>query len=205
MSDCLKHIYILINWQVRTFRAGRACLPHFPFFKLEPITFFLMEQQQDLTGVLLQAASIVEAEVDKRLEELKDIDDMQALRAQRMAILKKQHENRAKWLAAGHGKVFFLFQKKFLFLFLFFSQLNEISTEKEFFAQTKEAEKGIVHFHKPENKYSDELSQHLRKLAEHHIEVKFMIINAEKSPFLVDRLGIRFVTSCLVICIVGHY
>ena len=66
-----------------------------------------MAQQQDLTGVLLQAASIVEAEVDKRLDELKDIDDMQALRAQRLAILKKQSENRSKWLAAGHGKVLF--------------------------------------------------------------------------------------------------
>ena len=33
----------------------------------------------------------------------------------------------------------------------------------------------------------------MRKLSEYHIEVKFMIINAEKCPFLVERLGIRFV------------
>ena len=65
-----------------------------------------MAQQQDISGVLLQAASLVEAEVDKRLEELKDIDDLAALRAQRLAILKKQAENREKWIAAGHGKVF---------------------------------------------------------------------------------------------------
>ena len=74
-----------------------------------------------------------------------------------------------------------------------FLKLNEITTEKDFFTQTKEVEKGCVQFHRPDNRYSDELSQHIRKLAEHHIEIKFWLINAEKSPFLVDRLGIRFV------------
>lgn len=66
-----------------------------------------MAQQQDITDVVLKAAAIVEKEVDKRLDELKDVDDMAALRAKRLAILKKQSENRQRWIEAGHGKVYF--------------------------------------------------------------------------------------------------
>jgi hypothetical protein len=57
---------------------------------------------------------------------------------------------------------------------------------------TKECERGIVHFHRPSSEYSDLLKQHIRRLAEIHIETKFMLLDAEKSPFLSDRLKIRF-------------
>ncbi|KAH7822772.1 putative ATP binding protein associated with cell differentiation [Monocercomonoides exilis] len=140
-----------------------------------------VQPQQDISGILLQAAEIVEKEVDKRLEELKEVDDLSALRAQRLAKLKKQQEMRQKWLAAGHGK------------------LNEITDEKEFFAQTKECERGLVHFHRPSSEFSDILGTHLRKIAELHIECKFVQINAEKAPFLTERLNIKIIPTLLII------
>jgi hypothetical protein len=65
--------------------------------------------QQDITDAVLKAAEVIESEVDKRLEDLKAVDDFEALRAQRLALLKKQAENRQKWIAAGHGKVWLPF------------------------------------------------------------------------------------------------
>ncbi|KAA6395950.1 MAG: putative Thioredoxin domain [Streblomastix strix] len=135
----------------------------------------------DIGQVLLQAAEVIESEVDKRLEELNEVDDFEALRAQRLAQLKKKQENRMKWLHEGHGKI------------------NEVVEEKDFFNETRGVERCIVHFHRPQSKYSDLLGQHLQKLAELHIETKFVRINAEKSPFLCTRLGVTIIPTLSLI------
>ena len=42
------------------------------------------------------------------------------------------------------------------------------------------------------------MDKHLKILAEKHVETKFVKINAEKTPFFVDKLSIRVLPSVVV-------
>ncbi|KAK2964996.1 putative Thioredoxin [Blattamonas nauphoetae] len=137
--------------------------------------------QPDLGNALLQTASTIEGVIDQQLDQLKEIDDFEALRALRLQQLKKEQENRQRWLHLGHGTV------------------TIIQTEKDFFNETKGSEHCIVHFHRPSSKYSDILGQHLKKLSEMHLETKFCQINAEKSQFLCERLEITIIPTLVFI------
>jgi len=115
-----------------------------------------------------------------RLETLGD-DDLEILRRRRIAEMKRQAERRREWRFNGHG------------------HLSHLS-EKEFFDVTKKSERVVLCFYRPgSNRYSDDLIHHLRKLAENHLEAKFVVLDATKSPFLTDRLKIWCLPSITLI------
>merc|ERR1712083_247856 len=57
----------------------------------------------------------------------------------------------------------------------------------------------VIHFYRDETFRCKILDKHLQILAKKHIETKFCKINAEKTPFLCDRLKIRVIPSVLLI------
>ncbi|XP_047338391.1 thioredoxin domain-containing protein 9 homolog [Impatiens glandulifera] len=123
-----------------------------------------------------QVISVAKAYEDKLDEEISaldrlDEDDLEALRERRLHQMKKMAEKRSRWLALGHG------------------EYSEIPVEKEFFSIVKASDRVVCHFYR-ENWPCKVVDKHLSLLAKQHIETRFVKINAEKSPFLAEKLKI---------------
>jgi len=132
---------------------------------------------------LLNAAKIMEEQVDQEIKDLEklDEDDLEAIRRRKLDMMKKMQEKKQEWKAAGHG------------------EYSEIPEEKEFFTVTKGSDKCVVHFYRDETFRCKILDKHFNILAKKHNETKFCKINAEKCPFLCDRLKIRVIPTVLMI------
>jgi len=137
----------------------------------------LVEQQ------LVAATQIIEQQLDAEIDRLDhlDGDDLDAIRRERMAQMKKRQSKRQEWIQNGHG------------------DYTELYEEKEFFETTKKSENVVCHFYRDQFDRCKIVDKHLSILAKKHIETKFVKINAEKAPFLTERLKIRVLPSmCLV-------
>lgn len=127
-----------------------------------------MEQQ------LLHAANVMEQQVDAEIQKMEqmDDDDFESLRRKRMDTIKKAQAQKQDWLATGHGKYY------------------EIANEKEFFDECKKSKQVVCHFYRDSTFRCKIIDKHLAILAPKHLETKFIKINVEKCPFLVERLRI---------------
>jgi len=139
-----------------------------------------------LQGVTQMIEKKVDQEIEKVDAELKaletmDDDELEMLREKRREALKKAQDQKQEWLANGHGKY------------------EEVATEKDFFEATKKSKNVVAHFYIDSSFRCKIVDKHLAILAPKHLETKFLKINAEKSPFLTERLKIKVMpTICLV-------
>lgn len=107
-------------------------------------------------------------------------DDFEILRRRRMEALKKQQQQKQEWLSQGHG------------------DYTEITMEKEFFDQSKTSKNLVCHFYRDSTFRCKIIDKHMALLAPKHLEAKFLRINVEKCPFLVERLKIKVLpTVCI--------
>ncbi|XP_059647859.1 thioredoxin domain-containing protein 9 homolog [Cornus florida] len=129
--------------------------------------------QEILEKQVLSVVKAVEDKIDDEIAALDrlDDDDLEALRERRLQQMKKMAEKRSRWIALGHG------------------DYSEIPAEKEFFSVVKASERVVCHFYR-ENWPCKVMDKHLSILAKQHIETRFVKINAEKSPFLAEKLKI---------------
>lgn len=132
---------------------------------------------------LVAAAELVERQLDQEIEKLDNIDinDLDKLREKRLQELKKQHEQKQTWLSLGHG------------------EYSELTTEKEFFDIGKKSENIVCLFYKNDVPRCKILDHHLRLLVKKHLEAKFCKINAEKCPFLIERLRIKHIPTIALV------
>ena len=119
-------------------------------------------------NVMAQVANTVAGEMEKaidaeidRLDNLKE-DDFQELRRKRIEEMRKDANNKEKWKREGHGK------------------LVELGGEKEFFDLVKRSQRVVALFCRAGNKFADELKEHLAVIAGHHMETRFVLLDAEK-------------------------
>lgn len=68
-------------------------------------------------------------------------------------------------------------------------EYSEIPTEKEFFSVVKASERVVCHFYR-DNWPCKVMDKHISILAKQHVETRFVKINAEKSPYLAEKLRI---------------
>jgi len=147
-----------------------------------------MAGQMDQLGAILgdqlmKTAQVMEEQVDaemKRLETM-DEDDLEILKRQRIEAMKKLQEKKQQWMQQAHG------------------EYEEIPEEKEFFNVTKNSENVVCHFYREETQRCKIFDKHLSILAKKHIETKFCKIDAEKCPFLCDRLKIRTIPTLILV------
>ncbi|XP_062604928.1 thioredoxin domain-containing protein 9-like [Saccostrea cucullata] len=130
--------------------------------------------QNALEHQLLEATRIMEQQVDAEIEKLDrmDDDDFDKLRERRLEAMRQAQKQKQELLAKGHGKYY------------------EIATEKDFFDECKRSKKVVCHFYRDSTFRCKIVDKHLEILAPKHVETKFIKINAEKCPFLVERLRI---------------
>lgn len=131
---------------------------------------------------LLTVASAVESQIDAQILELENLDDtdFEKLREKRLEEMKREAGKRQIWKAKGQGVY------------------GEISSEKEFFKRVKESERVVCHFFR-ENWPCKVLDKHLDELAKDHLETLFIKINAEKSPFLTEKLKISVLPTLALV------
>ncbi|CAI5474793.1 unnamed protein product [Closterium sp. Yama58-4] len=119
---------------------------------------------------LLRFGQALESVIDAEIEKI-ETDDIQQLRERRLKELKQQAQKKQEWLAAGHG------------------HYKELSSEKEFFSEVKTSDNVVCHFFRS-SRPCQIMDKHLEILAREHLEAKFLKINAEKSPYLAEKLRI---------------
>lgn len=129
--------------------------------------------QEILEKQVLTVVKAVEDKIDDEISALDrlDLEDIEVLRERRLQQMKKMAEKRRQWVALGHG------------------EYSEIQAEKDFFTIVKASDRVVCHFYR-ENWPCKVMDKHLSILAKQHIETRFVKINAEKSPFLTEKLKI---------------
>ncbi|XP_062089787.1 thioredoxin domain-containing protein 9 homolog [Humulus lupulus] len=129
--------------------------------------------QEILEKQVLTVVKAVEDKIDDEIAALDrlDTDDIEVLRERRLQQMKKMAEKRSRWISLGHG------------------DYSEIPSEKDFFTVVKASDRVVCHFYR-ENWPCKVMDKHLSILAKQHIETRFVKINAEKSPFLSEKLKI---------------
>lgn len=136
-----------------------------------------------LQGQLITAAQQLERQLDSELNRLEtlDTDDIQALRDQRLKELKKHAQQKQEWLNNGHGVY------------------SELPDEKEFFESSKKSANIVCHFYRDGAERCKIVDKHLQILAKNHVEARFCKVNAEKCPFLTQRLRIKIIPTIALI------
>lgn len=129
--------------------------------------------QEIIEKQVLTVAKAVEDKIDDEIAALDklDLDDIEVLRERRLQQMKKMAEKRSRWVSLGHG------------------DYSEIFSEKDFFSIVKASDRVVCHFYR-ENWPCKVVDKHLGILAKQHIETRFIKIQAEKSPFLAEKLKI---------------
>merc|ERR1711934_1161244 len=140
--------------------------------------------QEDIKEkMVLGMAAKLEAGIDAQLNSMEDEDtSIEALRKRRIQQMQKDAKMKKELLAIGHGKY------------------EEIADEKEFFAAAKKSELMVCHFHRDETWRCKIVDKHLKALAPKCWKTRFVKINAERSPFLTERLRVMMLPT--ITCVV---
>jgi len=128
---------------------------------------------------LIQATQAVEEQLDAELNRLEKLSegDIEKMRAQRLESMKHEHKKRQEWLANGHG------------------EYEDLPGEKELFDITKKSERIVCHFYRDSTMRCKIVDKHLEILARKHIETKFVKLNVDRAPFMVERLHIKILPT----------
>ncbi|CAK1591449.1 unnamed protein product [Parnassius mnemosyne] len=129
--------------------------------------------------VLKHVAQTVEKQLDSELERLDTLDsnDLEAIRQQRIAEMKKRAQQKQEWIANGHG------------------EYTEIDGEKEFFVVCNKSDNVVCHFYRADTPRCRIVDMHLKTLAKKHVETRFVKLDVERAPFLTSRLKIRVIPT----------
>jgi hypothetical protein len=78
-------------------------------------------------------------------------------------------------------------------------EYRECHDQKQFFEEVKKEQRAVIHFYRPSTRRCEILDKHLAALAHKHIETKFMRVDAEKSPFIAERLKIWMLPTLVLV------
>lgn len=139
--------------------------------------------QQIAGAAMLDHAQETERKLDAKIEKLEqmDEDDFEKLREKRRLALMKQHTQKQEWISNGHGRY------------------SELPDQEAFFAAVKKSPRLAIHFYRPTTARCQIVDARLEKLAGKHVETKFCRIDAEKCPYLVDKLTIQVMPTILLV------
>lgn len=133
--------------------------------------------------VVGSAAAEYEDQLDAEIERLDNLkkDDLEELRRKRMEAMKNEHKKKTEMKAIGHGTY------------------EEVLGEKEFFQEAKKSENVVVHFFRTSAWRCEIVDKHLKSLAVKHWGTRFIKINAEKAPYLAEKLHIWMLPSIVLV------
>jgi len=128
----------------------------------------------------MRPKEVTDAEIDAKEDGGKcDDDDLEALRARRRQQMKDAHDKRLKYQGLGHGSY------------------DEIA-EEEFLKTVTSSERCVVHFYHKMFEKCKVMDMHLGKCARKFFGTRFVKLDAEKSPFFVEKLKIKTLPCAVV-------
>mmetsp|Transcript_26032 Transcript_26032/g.62707 ORF Transcript_26032/g.62707 Transcript_26032/m.62707 type:complete len:253 (-) Transcript_26032:168-926(-) len=151
----------------------------------------LQQVQAKVVSQMMRAVKDTEKAIDKEIHDLENLNkgDLEIIRRKRMVQLKKKAGKMAEWRQKGHGTY------------------SEIADQKQWFDEVKTNERTICLFYRQttnaSDKYTQILDKHMQVLSQKHMETRFIKINAEKSPFLAQRLNIVLLPT--ILCTKNNY
>lgn len=132
----------------------------------------------DVSGSAQEGISLLDPGSDSQQEPDLDVDedwggdDLESIRARRMAALQQSAKQILKFQGLGHG------------------ESTEI-TESEFLDAVIKSPRALVHFYHPEFVRSQLVDTRLAQAAPLVMGCRFLKVNAEKCPFFVNKLNIK--------------
>jgi len=140
-----------------------------------------MEAQ--LATQLIKAATLVEQKLDEEMSKLDNLDDdeIEEIRKKRVAEMRKIQDKRQQLLSYGHGN------------------LTELSGDKDFIEAGKKSPKLVCHFYKQQTEKCQAVDKALEKLATANFFTRFVKVNADRSPFLVERLRLKSIPVIAIV------
>eukprot|EP00915_Cephaloidophora_sp_WS-2016_P003888 GHVH01005263.1.p2 GENE.GHVH01005263.1~~GHVH01005263.1.p2 ORF type:complete len:248 (+),score=45.87 GHVH01005263.1:1412-2155(+) len=140
---------------------------------------------EGVSEVLAKVMVEQEQEIDQEMQQLDKVldneDMIEKIRRKRIAQLKATQMKQEKYTSLGHGK------------------LSTIQDQKEFFTVAQKSDQVICHFFTTTNRRCDIVDARLTELAGAHMNLKCVRIDAEKSPFIAERLNIFMIPSIVLI------
>ncbi|XP_063707349.1 thioredoxin domain-containing protein 9 [Culicoides brevitarsis] len=139
--------------------------------------------EQVLQNQLLSAAVQLERQLDAEIDRMDNLglDDLDKIRENRLKEMKKLAQQKQEWRNIGHG------------------EYTELADEKEFFEVSKKSKNIVCHFYRDVTERCKIVDMHMKILAPKHLEARFCKVNAEKCPFLTQRLRIKVIPSIALI------
>lgn len=116
---------------------------------------------------------------DEYLDGLDDDPALNALRLRRLNEIKQEAERKAQNLSKGHGQYRTIYQDNFL-------------------TECCSSDYVAVHFYHNDFERCKIMDHHLGIIAPSYLNCKFIRIDAEKSPFFVDKLKIRTLPTLIM-------
>jgi len=125
-----------------------------------------------------------DGEDDGEGSDLSDFEDFadsafEAIRAKRLHELKSQGQRTQQFLAMGHGSY------------------REI-VQDEFLPEVTQSKYVVCHFYHDDFERCKVVDMHMLRIAPKHLATKFVKINAEKTPFFVQKLAIKMLPT--IVC-----
>lgn len=146
--------------------------------------------RENIEKQILEALKDKEDEIDleiKKYESLEkkvyeDVDEeLENIKNKRLAELKKKREEELAYLRNGHGTY------------------KEVYSEMEFFDVCKNSKYVCCHFYRTSTWRCEYLDSKLISLSKKILNINFIKINVEKTPFLCERLKIWCIPTLMLI------
>nr|VZI34740.1 unnamed protein product [Spirometra erinaceieuropaei] len=132
---------------------------------------------------LHRAVQAIEDTVDEEIAKIEkmDEDDLEKIRRKRLEEMKEKAQKKEAWIAAGHGVY------------------TELPSERDFFTACANSPALVCHFYRSSTFRCGIVDKHLALLAPRRVECRFVKIDAEKSPFLTAKLGVRVLPTLVLV------
>jgi len=143
----------------------------------------MAQQQQMINQMVAGAVEAMEQTVDAEIDKLDkmDEDDLEAIRERRLKQMAKLQTQKQEYKNLGHGGY------------------DTITNEKEFFEISKKSDRMVCLFYIDTSFRCKIVDKHLGELCKKHFETRFIRLNAEKAPFLTERLKIKTMPTILMV------
>lgn len=137
---------------------------------------------QNVGQMATQGLLNTEKKLDKMIAKLDNLgeDDFATIRANRLQALKDKQAMMTTWKQQGHGAY------------------QEIGDQPQWFSESKTNERMICHFYRASTSRCEIVDKHLQILAPKHMETRIIKIDAEKCPFLCERLNIVLMPTIII-------
>eukprot|EP01066_Platyproteum_vivax_P009172 Platyproteum_vivax@DN4010_c0_g1_i1.p1 len=136
-----------------------------------------------IENVILRALEEKEEAIDEEIRRMDNLgeDDLENIRQNRIREMKENAKKRGEFLSLGHG------------------QYSELYDAKDFFESAKKSSRLVVHFWRPSTWRCEIIDKHLSLLAPKHMECRFVKVNAEKMPWLAEKMQIIVLPTLVLV------